>query len=184
MSPILGIYASQITGKLSTLVGSYDSIQTLTPSSGTSVSFTSIPSTYTHLQIRYSIMGTNFASLRMTLNSDTTANYSWHSLVGYSSSALADVGTSATFIDLTPYNRGLGSSQPTPGVLDILDYANTSKNKTTRALTGRNDNTTSSSINFNSGNWRSTAAINTITFTSSSAFATGTSIALYGIKGN
>lgn len=162
--------------------GDFESIATLTPTSGTSVSFTSIPSTYTHLQVRYSVMGTNFATLRMTLNSDTASNYSWHEVGGYNSSAIVDAGTSSTFADLTPYNRGLGSSQPTPGVLDILDYANTNKFKTTKALTGRNDNTSSSSIGFYSGNWRSTSAVSTVTFTSSSAFATGTSIALYGIN--
>jgi hypothetical protein len=51
--PILGIISSQISGHLFAPSGAYDSIATVsgTGSSGT-ISFTSIPSTYTHLQIR------------------------------------------------------------------------------------------------------------------------------------
>jgi hypothetical protein len=50
--PILGIIASAITGNLVTT--SYESIETVTVGSGGSatVTFSSIPATYTHLQIK------------------------------------------------------------------------------------------------------------------------------------
>jgi hypothetical protein len=51
--PILGIIASAITGNLVTT--SYESIETVTVGSGgsaTVLTFSSIPATYTHLQIR------------------------------------------------------------------------------------------------------------------------------------
>jgi hypothetical protein len=68
-------------------------------------------------------------------------------------------------------------------VVDILDYANTSKNKTTRALAGQERNSTGV-VNFWSSLWMSTSAINSITIVpDSSTFRAGSKFALYGIKG-
>ena len=72
----------------------FDSIQTLTPSAGsTSATFTSIPSTYKHLQIRCisrrndagSALGTDL----IQFNSDSSANYAWHNLSGDGSTVSA-----------------------------------------------------------------------------------------------
>jgi len=68
-------------------------------------------------------------------------------------------------------------------IFDILEYANTNIYKTTRSLNGYDANG-SGQVAFNSGNWRSTSAINRIDISfNADAFATGSSIALYGIKG-
>ena len=70
-------------------------------------------------------------------------------------------------------------------VIDILDYANVNKYKTTRTLGGAELNQASSEIVFQSGLWRSTNAITSIGFTEAtgSNFEQYTQFALYGIKG-
>jgi predicted patatin/cPLA2 family phospholipase len=69
------------------------------------------------------------------------------------------------------------------GVIDILDYANTNKYKTVRALSGH-DNNGSGYVNFESGLWMSTSAITSIKlFTAGNVYAQYTQFALYGIKG-
>ena len=70
-------------------------------------------------------------------------------------------------------------------IFDILDYTNTNKNTTTRALTGNETNgTAGQAILFSSGNWRNTAAITSILiYPSSGNFSQYSSFALYGIKG-
>jgi len=68
-------------------------------------------------------------------------------------------------------------------VIDILDYANTSKNKTIRALDGMDANG-SGQVILNSGLWINTAAITSVTLqASASSFTTASHFALYGIKG-
>jgi hypothetical protein len=69
-------------------------------------------------------------------------------------------------------------------IVDILDYANTSKNTTTRVLSGW-DNNGSGIVSFNSGLWVNTAAVNSITLRQGEGtqFASNTTAALYGIKG-
>jgi hypothetical protein len=84
VSPILGIYASQISGHLFAPSGAYDSIATATfTGSALSVTFSSIPSTYTHLQIRglaRTPSGNDQIDLRF--NGDSGNNYSMHGLSG------------------------------------------------------------------------------------------------------
>jgi hypothetical protein len=66
--PILGIIASAITGNLVTT--SYESIATVTVGGGgaATVAFTSIPATYTHLQIRG--IGRSMMRYRLIIMSD------------------------------------------------------------------------------------------------------------------
>jgi len=68
-------------------------------------------------------------------------------------------------------------------VIDILDYANTNKYKTSRNLAGY-DNNSGGRVSLNSGNWRNTNAITSITLTCrSDNFQQYSQFALYGIKG-
>jgi hypothetical protein len=190
--PILGIWASQITGKLSTPDG-YQSIATTTVGAGgaSSITFSSIPSTYTHLQIRAIIRGTtsaaNVDSIIRFNNDSTSGNYYYyHQLFGSGSSATSNTGntdTTSTLYSFAPADNAnanvFGGS-----VLDILDYSNTNKNKTTRSLHGYDDNG-SGFIILRSGLWMQTSAINRIDLTPLLGnFAQYSSFALYGIKGN
>ena len=188
MSPILGIYASQISGHLWAPSGAYDSIATAsgTGSSGT-ITFSSIPSTYTHLQIRAIARDDRGVALNncyMRLNGATTG-YTTHYIIGNGSTASPDAWIGADYIDVG-INTGASATSGIMSafVIDILDYASTNKNKTTRQLSGSDQNG-SGSVRFQSGLWQSTNAVTSITLHANTSwnFTTTTQFALYGIKG-
>lgn len=162
---------------------SYESIATLTgDGSSSTITFNSIPSTYKHLQIRAVVnCGGAQKDTFMTFNGDSAANYSWHYLFGDGASvgAGATINSSNMFIGRSTAN----TTYVSPFVIDILDYTNTGKYKTSRALNGR-DNNGDGSLWITSGAWRNTNAITSISFTPNGfAFNTSTKFALYGIKG-
>jgi hypothetical protein len=171
------------------LSGSYESIATATPAGSSTFTFSSIPSTYQHLQIRYTArdaraIGIN--SFNMQFNGDTGSNYMrGHILYGDGATAAASVLTTSFTSILVGYEAAASAATNTfgVGVIDILDYANTNKNKTTRTLCGTDLNG-SGEVDFMSGLWMSTAAISSITLIvgTSANWSTGTSFALYGIK--
>jgi hypothetical protein len=187
LSSLIGIIASS---GVSAAAGDYESIATTTVGSGgaASVTFSSIPATYTHLQIRgitnSSAGGGSSINMQVGNGSiDTGSNYAWHQIYGDGTSPVANAGTTQTSIRAIPYDS-VTSTSFSAFVIDILDYANTSKYKTTRTLTGVDTNSASGIIVFRSGLWQSTSAINTITFTPTSGnLLQYSSFALYGIKG-
>jgi len=188
MAPILGILASSMKGA----VGNYESIATVTVGAGgsSSISFTGIVGTYSHLQVRYIARCDRndvTDSLVLRFNSDSGTNYTRHLLYGYNSSAASLSSTGET------YSRAGIESAATAtgnvfaaGVYDILDYSSTNKYKTLRVLAGSEDNTAlGSEIRFGSSLWLNTAAITSLTFLAqggSSNFVQYSSFALYGIK--
>ena len=166
--------------------GDYESIATVTlGSAASSIDFTSIPSTYQHLQIRF--MGSMTAGgpddLRIQFNADTGNNYARHYLVGNGSTANAS-GTATTSFGVIGGNT-LPTAANTFGVavIDILDYANTNKYKTMRALAGNDANGTGY-VGISSTLWQNTNAVTSIKlFPSSRTFPQYSTAALYGIKG-
>ena len=178
---MLGILASQITGHLST--NSFESIQTVTlGSAASSVSFTSIPSTYKHLQIRFIANNASNSDVKAQFNGDTTSNYARHYLYGDGSSAAAgaNAGDNAMSFGYVPNATAniFGA-----GIIDILDYANTNKYKTARSLAG-NDKNGSGLIVLYSSLWQSTSAVTSISmFPGAGNFNQYSSFALYGVKG-
>ena len=179
MTPILGIIASSISASLN--ASSYESIATTTVGAGgaTSVTFSSIPATYKHLQIRFAVTGAaSYDNIGMqvgTTSADTGSNYSYHQLNGDGASVAAGAGasTNTTYIGFFASNSGVG-------VVDILDYANTNKYKTQRSLLGT-DNNGSGYVMLRTGVWMNTSAIGTIKITAT--VNQYSSFALYGIKG-
>lgn len=187
MAPILGIYASQISGHLWAPSGAYDSIATVTSPGATSVTFSSIPQGYTHLQIRGIANNgetSGYNNQAMRFNGDTSTAYAVHRLAGDGSSATAGAQSSTTQINdifrIPPTSSGYFGAF----VIDVLDYTSTNKNKTVRVLTG-GDSNGSGWIGLHSGLWYATpAAVTSITILSSVGnFGTNSSFALYGIKG-
>ena len=182
---ILGIIAS------STLVaaGDFESIATVSVGGGgaANVEFTSIPATYTHLQIRgigRVSESANQTYLEVVINSDTGSNYAYHLLQGDGSGVAAGVLTSQTLTYVrTVAGSTAGSNIFGAILLDILDYTNTNKYKTLRNL-GGSDNNGNGNINLTSSLWRNTAAITSIKFTplSSATFNQYSQFALYGIR--
>ena len=190
MTPILGIMASSISGsKIST--NSYESIATTTVGSGgsASITFSSIPATYTHLQIRCLMQetqaGTDWDNFNAVFNSDTGANYTRHFVEGNGAAvtAFGAANRSAAFVGMVS-RSGAGASVFGVNIIDILDYANTNKYKTVRTLAGFDYNGGGSTGLFSSA-WLSTSAISSIVLTadSGSNFSQYSSFALYGIKG-
>jgi hypothetical protein len=182
--PILGIMASQISGHLWAPDGAYDALATVTLTATTaSITFAGIPNTYKHLQIRFIARGASGGGILTTLNSDTGANYSYHSLTGDGATASANSGVSASNM-LFVRNGGIQTAASTfsAGVIDLLDYSNTNTNKTLRTLNGGDANG-SGNIQLESGSWRNTAAINSATLThNGSGFAQYSQFSLYGVK--
>jgi hypothetical protein len=174
VSPILGILASSGFPQ----VGDFESIATYTvgATSQASIDFTSIPSTYKHLQVRITQMtGTGTVDPKMRFNGATT-NYYMHSIYN-SNPTVSAYNDSAAMPYL--YNE---TAQPAVAIIDILDYANTNKNKVSRTLGGYDANG-SGFLFYRSQAWFQTTAINQITFVANNRnFEQYSSFALYGIK--
>jgi len=160
-------YSSFLAGNPKFEFNSYESIATTTVGSGgqATVSFTSIPATYKHLQIRCISRGTiaaTFTNVNLRFNSDSSSIYRTHWLDGNGTSALGeDSGASPEIY----FGVGVGANANAnvfgASVCDILDYAG-----------------------LISGLWRSTAAVTQIDITPNSGnFVQYSSFALYGIKG-
>jgi hypothetical protein len=153
-----------------------------------SVTFSSIPSTYKHLQIRFlaRTSRTNQEdNLYIRFNSDTGNNYAGHNLYGDGATAGAfSDGTSISFNTRTVVAAASASGgRYGTGIIDILDYANLSKNKTVRSLNGYDNNGTGQ-IRLTSGLWMNTSAITSITIVSANGanLVQNSTFTLYGIK--
>lgn len=174
--------------------GDFQSIATTTVGAGGSngsVTFSSIPQTYKHLQVR-GLTRTDRASTYdgayIYFNSDTTkTNYTLHGLRGdgASASSYGYASASATGSQI-PITLGNSSTAQMFGVMiiDILDYTNTNKNTTIRGL-GGNDTNGGGYVDLVSGVWLNTAAVSDISFqvANGTEFLQYSHFALYGIKG-
>lgn len=171
-------------GRLSELPSDYELIQTITPSAVSTVTFSSIVSTYKHLQFRIvSNNGTGFSGLSLRFNGDTGSNYSRQALYadGSSVASLGQASQDRTLVGIA----GSGTSNIfTPTLIEILDYTSTAKIKTVRSLTG-NAQAGNQLVYLYSGGWYNTAAITSVTVFDNSGnnFASGSRISLYGIRG-
>jgi hypothetical protein len=164
---------------------SYESIATFTPTSGTSITFSSISSTYSSLQLRMNIMGAAGAGIYYQFNGDSsTSNYTWHVLEGDGTSAAATAGTTDGYSLLNFNTSKPSTTAPFVSILDILNYASTTKNKTSRGFTGSNINTTSTAygVTLSSGLWINTAAVTNINIATIGNLVQYSQLALYGAK--
>jgi hypothetical protein len=183
MSPILGIWAS--SKAVSADTGAMFPLQVITVgAAASSVTFTNIPGTYSHLQIRMigSMTSGGPDDCRIQFNSDTGNNYARHYIVGSGSAASAS-GTATTSFGIISANM-LPSTASTFGaaVIDILDYANTNKYKTMRALGGYDANG-SGYVGLSSTLWQNTNAITSVKlYPTSSTFPQYSQFSLFGIK--
>lgn len=167
-------------------IGDFESIATVTVGAGgtSTITFSSIPATYQHLQIRHIARCTSgTAYMKINFNNDTASNYSWHELYGAGATASASAGATQAFgiaADAV-YDTANGFNA---GICDILDYANTNKHKTTRALSGQDNNGSGTIYGAISSRWGSSSEINEIDLTLNTGnFAQHSHFALYGIKG-
>jgi hypothetical protein len=169
--------------------GDFESIATVTVGSGgaANIEFTSIPSTYQHLQVRLITRTARAATNDLViarLNGDSGSNYAYHELYGTGSVAGASADASPTF---ALANNATGANATasifSASVLDILDYASTTKTTTLRFFGGWDLNG-SGQVELRSALWESTSAVTSIAFTSfnSANFSQYSTAALYGVK--
>lgn len=162
----------------------------LVGSGGTSsIVFNDIPQTYKHLQIRGISKDGNASSgpaLVVNYNGDISTNYKSHFLEGQgtSASAFAAGGTVYGYVGY-PTPGAANSLMFAATIIDILDYTNVNKYKTTRSLSGYDtNNTVNGYIDFVSNLWMSTNPITSIQLTlQGDPFTQYSRFSLYGIKG-
>ena len=190
MSPILGIWASQISGRLWEPAGAYDALATVTVPSGgaASVTFAGIPQGYKHLQIRgiARCETSTDRNLRMYINGDTTnGNYKQHWLYGNGSTANSENNTIAPQIGYLPMSSDTANIFGAT-IVDILDYTSTTKTKVVRALFGWDGNgSTSGLVSLGSGfQTTSLSAVTSLSIAMSNGADLNefSSFALYGVK--
>jgi hypothetical protein len=167
-------------------------IATITSTSQTQISFTSIPQTFTHLQLRISArssIAVNGHDLNMTTNLSSGSNYTNHVLAGDGATASSNVGygtpSTLSLVSWVP-GANLASGIFGSSIIDIVDYTDTTKNKTFKTISGYDANG-SGQVNFMSGMVMNTGAINAIYFFVGGGggnIVSGSSFNLYGIASN
>ena len=196
--PIIGTQASQISGHLTPpadVSTSYESIATQTLSGSGTLTFTSIPNTFKHLEIRMLLHNdSNFSdnygdTFYIQFNGDTGSNYSYSQMQGYGTNKSSQAASS-TFVP-----AGLGSRRETGGqqtniagvsIFRAYNYKNTTIHKTTESTDALVWRALPVGIMHGKyfGAWRNTAAITSITiYNEDYVLYTGSTAALYGIKG-
>jgi hypothetical protein len=187
---ILGATASSFE-----VYSSFESIATLTAAGGeTSLTFSSIPSTYKHLQIRGigrlsgTTEGYGYSYIRFNSGPQAT-----HALLVHGTTVTLDAATSTNYQipnAMAPSNAPTGTYGAL--IIDIHDYASTTKLKTARGFSGYNTN--GAALTYYHGVGLSsalatglgTSALTSVAITSGpfgETFVAGSTYALYGIKG-
>lgn len=178
----------------------YELISTsLVSSDTTSVTLSSIPQTYKHLQVRWTgrnnqSWGSDGSSpgFWVQINGVTASSYSTHRLIGNGSSVSSGANSALNYIRFTNVlaNAFSPASAFGAGVIDLLDYSNTVTNKSIRMLAGYNSNSTEiGGVTLASGAIYSTSAISSITLGAGNGpagggqFVSGSRFSIYGIKG-
>jgi hypothetical protein len=173
---------SLLAGNAAFIPSDFESIATAYGNgSSDTITLSSIPSTYTHLQLR--IFGWASGASAATIQFNGGGTYSDHYIYGTGATAAAAADTSDTVIRANIRVGGGTANTYGTAIIDLLDYANTNKYKTIRSLTGRDENG-SGIVSLASGLYQSTTAISSITIVNnaSTGWTTASSFALYGIK--
>ena len=186
---LLGILNAQAAGGGG--AEAFDLLETTTlTSSAASVTFSGLGaySDYKHLQIRMLTRAdtSGFADNYMQFNGDSAANYGTHRLIGSGSSVSSSWLAAEGYIRLGDSERLTQSVADSfgPTIVDLLDFASTTKTTTARVLSGRTGGVGGGSprIFLNSGLWTSTDAITSVLFKNFANYVAGTRISLYGVK--
>jgi hypothetical protein len=145
-----------------------------------SVTFSSIPSTYTDLIL---IANTGFVNtgsdnqFEARVNGDSGSNYSVTGLFGDGSSVYSYRQSNNTWIEMNRINYSLTNTI----IMQLNNYSNTSTYKTIITRTNGTATQISATVNL----WRSTSAINSISlsnyYAGSNTFFAGSTFTLYGI---
>jgi hypothetical protein len=191
LTPIIGIIAS--SKYIAPAVDAYESIATINAGGSSQVSFTSIPTTFEHLQMRCVVRSTNNMSNYNTATVVIRINGANIRGAIYAFNAIGTNGSSVTAGTSTSQQESYGIRVPTANiganvfgvaVVDFFQYKNTNINKTWRGLSGYDDNSSNHCANLFESVMIDGNAISSIYLSTdyNYAWATGTQFALYGIK--
>jgi hypothetical protein len=153
----------------------YEPIATTTVGTATNtVTFSSIPGTYTDLVLIFAGSVSSLGGPRLQLNGDTGTNYSYSRLYGNGSAVGSDRNSNSDYA----YLGDLSTTQSN-AIYQFMNYSNTTTNKIiiSRAYA------IGKMVSTNANLWRSTAAITSIMYNTGGINMTvGTTLTLYGIK--
>jgi hypothetical protein len=169
-------------------------------SSQNSITFSSIPSTYEHLQIRANLRdsGTgNYSAVKMWFatgggSEDYGSNYTFHQIYSHGPTIKSEMSGSVNHARA----YGVAANDVDPHVqpsvfascnILIVDYANTSKNTTWEhngySWVNHDYTNMETFASFGGGMWNNTGAVDKIVFGCEAApYLRGSTITLYGIK--
>lgn len=158
----------------------YEAIATQTLSSDTAtITFSSIPATYTDLVLVATIKNNSGGSraIQVLLNNDTGTNYSTTDIQGTGTSAASTRSTGTAYLDASVTCPG---TEFATLIMNFQNYANTT---TFKSILNRNG-AAGTNVRAVVSLWRSTTAINSIKFQLGGAdlYSTGSTFSLYGIK--
>ena len=154
----------------------YDKIATNTlGSAAASVTFSSIPLTYTDLVlVQVSQITTGAGTGTIQINGDIASNYSNTFLTGNGSTATSTRNSSTVI-----FSGDASATDLQTSIYSFQNYANTTTYKTVLIRS----NVASGSLSAVVGMWRSTTALDAIKVgTNTSTFIAGSTFTLYGIK--
>lgn len=156
------------------------SSQTLNSDTAT-VTFNSIPATYTDLVLKMTLRTTNSTNdcdVAVRFNGDTGANYAWNQMYATSGGIGGNSTTTATSLLAGNIVGGGSYLGYVPLEMNIFNYAQTTMYKGTLHQ-GCNAHRT---VVYLAGNWRNTNAISSITISIQSGdIASGSILTIYGI---
>jgi hypothetical protein len=187
---LLGILNSQAAAAGG--AGAYELIDTIevTGASTQTVSFSSIPSNFKHLEIRGVVASSKSSQddvMMIRLNGSTSYIYTWSWMAR---EVTTFSGTHSASRNYARINKIVAASNGTnffsPLLMSITDYANTSKNTTMKIRHGNNFSSGAGDNYLSSSVWQSTDAVSSIEFSlalSGYYFTAGSRLSLIGIRG-
>lgn len=180
----LGATASSSSAAITT-DNNYTSIASILLGSGWGTyTFTNIPQSYSHLQLRVMSRnaGTGISNPYLNFNLDSGNNYSFHWLLGNGSSPSTGnvINGTGSWISDSP-GTSTTSNCWQVSITDILYYTSLSRFKTIRSIGGYDANG-SGTVSIYSGVWNSLAPISTISFTLNGSFLPNSTLSIYGIS--
>ena len=161
--------------------------QTVSGSSTSTITFNSIPQTFTDLKILISVRNNSGSArngLNYTFNGDTATNYSNTILIGYDSSSVGSFRSSSQTASNESNMNGGGSTTNTFSNSEVYipNYTGSNFKSIISDSTAENNSSSSYIIDMGAALWRSTSAISSISFTSGSGnFVANSTITIYGI---
>ena len=152
----------------------YEKIATQTlGGTATSVTFSSIASTYTDLVLIFAGKGSTGGNMTLQFNSDTGTNYSSTILYGDATAPGSVRGSNQSSMNIGSVGTDISTD-----ILQVMNYANATSYKTVLGRYSRADE-----VGSKAGLWRSTSAItNIVVAISGGNFAIGSTFTIYGIK--